>query len=179
MEYENLKVKGFEFKILMDEHQIKTQVNRLADEINDHYEGRNLTIIVVLKGAYLFAADLCRLLNLNHEVHFVKFTSYDGFSASSNIKCDVPLEIDVEGKNLLIIEDIIDSGNTMAYFLNSLEVDQPASLDICTFLLKPEAIQQKLPLSFIGCEIDNGFVIGYGMDFNESFRSLKHIYQKI
>ncbi len=179
MEYENLKIKGFEFKILMDEAQIQAQVERLADEINDYYEGRSVSIVVVLKGAYVFAADLCRLLKVNHEIHFVKFTSYDGFSAKPTIKCDVPLEIDVEGKNILIIEDIIDSGNTMAYFLDSLKVDKPNSLDICSFLLKPKAIQQKLPLKFVGCEIDNGFVIGYGMDFNEEFRSLKHIYQKI
>ncbi len=179
MEYNNIKVKGYDFKILLTEFQIKDQVTRLAEEINEYYEGRELTIIIVLKGAYIFAADLCRLLNVSHEVHFVKFTSYDGFTAKATIKCDVPLETDVENKNILIIEDIIDTGNTMAYFLETLKVDKPASLDICSFLLKPDALKHKLPLRFIGSEIDNGFVIGYGMDFNEEFRALKHIYQKI
>lgn len=162
----------------MDQGLIHEAVQQLADELNQYYEGKEVELIIVLKGAYIFAADLCRLLQFEHSTHFVKFTSYEGFSANK-VTCDVPLETDVEGKEILIIEDIIDTGNTMAHFLEDLRVDNPANIQICSFLLKEEALQHELPIPFVGKRIDTGFVIGYGMDFDERCRSLGAIYQKI
>lgn len=170
---------GHDFKLLVDESTIRHEIEKLVEKIDERYEGEQLEIVVVLKGAFIFAADLCRSLKVKHSIHFVKFTSYEGMNASPIVKCDMPLEVDVEGKHLLIVEDIIDSGNTMKVFLESLEADKPKSLSICTFLLKPNAVKHKLPLDFVGLEIDNAFVIGYGMDYDESCRSLNSIYQKI
>ncbi len=174
-----IRVENMEFKILLSEAAIEDILKKLADRINKAYAGKTVDIVIVLKGGYVFGADLCKLLTFEHRIHFVKFTSYEGLKSTNVIRNDVQLTEDIENKHVLILEDIIDTGQTMDHFLKQLETENVASKALCTFLLKPESLTVDLDVEFVGCEIDDAFVIGYGMDYNELYRSLSSIYQKI
>lgn len=175
---EIIRVNNHEFKLLIAQSKIAEIIDGLANGINEHYSSTKIEVVIVLKGAVFFAADLLKQIQVDHQIHFVKFTSYEGMQ-SNVVRCDLELDEDMNGKHVLILEDIIDSGKTMNYFVNRLQSETPASIQICSLLVKPNTSNDKLPLSFIGAEIDDGFVIGYGMDYDESCRSLQDIYQKI
>ena len=165
------------FKKMIDSERLDQKVKELAEEINKEYEGESLFLIVVLKGAFVFAADLVRYLTIDHSVHFVRFSSYQGMESQNIIQEKISLNFNVEGKHILIIEDIIDSGNTLNYFVNKLKKDNPLSLNISTLLFKPNAFKHNFPIRFKAFDIENEFVIGYGLDLDEKARHLKHIYQ--
>jgi len=165
------------FKKMINKDVLDRKIIELANQINTHYKGEFLEIIVVLKGAFIFAADLIRHLDVDHAIHFVQFSSYEGMQSQNKIVEKVPLDIDVKGRNLIIIEDIIDTGNTLQYFIEKLKLEKPKSLEVAVLLFKPNAFQHDYPIRFKAFDIKNEFVIGYGMDLDESARNLKHIYQ--
>jgi hypoxanthine phosphoribosyltransferase len=173
----NVTLDKMTFKKMIDSKSLDKKVKELAEEINEEYKGKFLYLIVVLKGAFVFAADLVRNLTVDHSVHFVRFSSYEGMESQNIIKEKISLNFNVEGKHLLIVEDIIDSGNTLNYFVSKLQKNEPLSLNIATLLFKPNAFKYNFPIKFKAFNIKNEFVIGYGLDLDEKARHLKHIYQ--
>ncbi len=168
---------GMVFKKMLDQELINQKVADLAEEINKEYEGKFVDIVVVLKGAYIFAADLVRYLTIDHAIHFVRFSSYAGMESQTEIKVKIPLDMNIEGRHMLIVEDIIDTGNTLKFFVEDLKRNNPKSVNIAALLYKPDAFKHSYPIKFKAFDIENLFVIGYGLDLDERARSLKHIYQ--
>jgi hypoxanthine phosphoribosyltransferase len=164
-------------KVLISEEEIQTRVAELGRQISSEYEGRTLFLVAVLKGAYIFLADLCRHLTLPHEVHFMAISSYGGKATQSSgvVRILMDLPASPEGRDVLIVEDIVDSGRTLDYILRNLRTRNPASIRVCTLLSKPARREIDVPLDYVGFEIPDEFVLGYGLDFDELYRNLPFI----
>lgn len=156
--------------------EILTQVRRVASEINRDYQGESPLFLVVLNGAFIFAADLMREISLPSEVSFVKLASYEGTSTTGTVREVIGLNTDITGRPVIIVEDIVESGITMAHMIDTLKKQNPKSIDICTLLLKPQKMEVKLDIRYIAMEIPNDFILGYGLDYNGLGRGLKDIY---
>ena len=168
-----IKVKDKAFSVSISERAIKRQIKRVAEEINRDYEGREPA---VLNGSFIFAADLLREIDLPCEISFVKLASYEGTSSTGSIREVIGLNIDITGRPVIIVEDIVDTGLTMAHMLETLQKQNPASIDICTLLLKPSKLQVKLDIRYCCKEIPDDFVVGYGLDYDGFGRNTKDIY---
>src|ERR1043165_142382 len=163
-------------EILVEEEQLTARIAELGDEISEYYEGRDLLLIGVLKGAVFFMADLMRRLTVPCEVDFMAISSYGASTDSSGVvRILKDLDINIEGRNVLVVEDIIDSGLTLSYLIRNLEAREPASLEICALLTKPERREIEVSVRYVGFEIPNRFVIGYGLDFAERYRNLPYV----
>ncbi len=172
-----IQIKNLRFKPFIPEAEILEVVERVANEINDHFQGKSVHLVILLKGAFIFGADLARYLTIDHTIQFVKLSSYEGLASSGSIKEDFGLTFDIKDKHILLIEDIVDTGTTLHYFYQKLLADQPSSLHIASLLVKPEAIRYEIPIRFRGLDIENKFVVGYGLDYDEAGRNLRDIYQ--
>jgi hypoxanthine phosphoribosyltransferase len=164
-------------KILISEDEIQTRIADLGRQISQDFEGQTPFLIAVLKGAYVFLADLCRHLSVPHEVHFMAISSYVGRVTQSTgvVRILMDLTDSPEGRDVLIVEDIIDSGRTLDYILRNLRTRNPASIRVCSLLSKPSRREIEIPLDYVGFEIPDEFVIGYGLDFDEHYRNLPFI----
>jgi len=163
-------------EVLVDEVTLRNRVAELGEEVSRDYQGRDLLLIGVLKGAVFFMADLMRHLTVPCEVDFMAISSYRAATDSSGlVRVLKDLDINIEGRNVLVVEDIIDSGLTLSYLMRNLESREPASLEICALLTKPERREIDVPVRWIGFEIPNKFVIGYGLDFAERYRNLPYV----
>jgi hypoxanthine phosphoribosyltransferase len=163
-------------EILIDEDTLQNRIGELGAEISDDYRGRDLLLIAVLKGAVFFMADLMRRIEVPCEVDFMAISSYGaGVDSSGVVRILKDLDISIEGRNVLVVEDIIDSGLTLSYLLRNLEAREPASLEICALLTKPARREIDIHCRYIGFEIPNKFVIGYGLDFAERYRNLPFV----
>ena len=163
-------------EVLIDEETLSTRVAELGEEISRDYAGRDLLLIGVLKGAVFFMADLMRHLNVPCEVDFMAISSYgDSTDSSGIVRILKDLDINIEGRDVLVVEDIIDSGLTLSYLIRNLESREPASLEICALLTKPDRREIDVPVRYVGFEIPNRFVIGYGLDFAERYRNLPFV----
>ena len=171
-----IQVKDKSFAISIPEEELKQQIKRVADEINRDYEGREPVFLAVLNGSFIFAADLLREIDLPCEISFVKLASYQGTSTTGCIREVIGLNIDITGRPVIIVEDIVDTGLTMAHMLETLQKQNPASIDICTLLLKPSKLQVKLDIRYCCKEIPDDFVVGYGLDYDGFGRNTKDIY---
>jgi hypoxanthine phosphoribosyltransferase len=161
-------------------HQlIASEVARLAEEINKAYSGRELLVIVVLKGALFFAADLLRGLRIPVRVDFVKLSSYDGMMSSGHVQLTKDLDTDVAGRDVLVVEDIIDTGLTLSFLVELLYKRGVGSLRVCTLIDKKERRQAQFDPDFVGFDCPGGFLVGYGLDFNEKLRELPSIYEVV
>lgn len=156
--------------------EILTQVRRVASEINRDYQGESPLFLVVLNGAFIFAADLMREISLPSEVSFVKLASYEGTSTTGTVREVIGLNTDITGRPVIIVEDIVESGITMAHMIDTLKKQNPKSIDICTLLLKPQKMEVKLDIRYVAMKIPNDFILGYGLDYNGLGRGLKDIY---
>lgn len=152
------------------------QVRRVAEEINKDYEGQQPLFLIVLNGAFIFAADLMREISVPAEVSFVKLASYEGTSSTGTIREVIGLNTDITGRPIIIVEDIVESGITMAHMIETLKKQNPKSIDICTLLVKPEKLEVKLDIRYTAMEIPNDFILGYGLDYDGLGRGLKDIY---
>ena len=162
--------------VLIDEERLRGRVGELGEEISTDYEGRDLLLIGVLKGAVFFMADLMRHLTVPCEVDFMAISSYGASTDSSGVvRILKDLDINIEGRHVLVVEDIIDSGLTLSYLMRNLEARDPASLEICALLTKPERREIDVPVRYVGFEIPNRFVIGYGLDYAERYRNLPYV----
>ena len=172
-----MKVKDREFEVFISEEELDKIVRRLAAEVSRDYEGRDLVACPILTGAFMFAADLIRRLTLPCEVSFVRYASYSGMSSTGEVKCMLPFSPEVEGRDVLIIEDVVDSGFSMKSMLQSVWVLKPRSVRICSLFFKPAAFKGDYKVDYIGREIGNEFIVGYGLDYDEEGRNLKEIYK--
>ena len=162
--------------MLIDEERLRSRVAELGEEVSADYAGRDLLLIGVLKGAVFFMADLMRKLTIPCEVDFMAISSYGASTDSSGVvRILKDLDINIEGRHVLVVEDIIDSGLTLSYLTRNLESREPASLEICALLTKPERREIDVPVRYVGFEIPNRFVIGYGLDFAERYRNLPYV----
>ena len=162
--------------MLIDEGSLRRRVTELGEEISSDYAGRDLLLIGVLKGAVFFMSDLMRGLTISCEIDFMAISSYgDSTDSSGVVRILKDLDINIEGRDVLVVEDIIDSGLTLSYLMRNLEAREPASLEICALLTKPERREIDVPVRYVGFEIPNRFVIGYGLDFAERYRNLPYV----
>lgn len=163
-------------EILIDEDALSTRVGELGAEVSADYQGRDLLLIGVLKGAVFFMADLMRHISVPCEVDFMAISSYgDSTDSSGIVRILKDLDINIEGRDVLVVEDIIDSGLTLSYLMRNLESREPASLEVCALMTKPARREIDVPVRYIGFEIPNRFVVGYGLDFGERYRNLPYV----
>ena len=173
---ETIRIHDKEFVPSIPAEDILVQVRRVAKEINRDYEGQEPLFLVVLNGSFIFAADLMREITLAADVSFVKLASYQGTASSGTVREVIGLNTDITGRPIIIVEDIVESGLTMAHMIATLKRQNPKSIDICTLLLKPEKLEVQLDIKYVAMEIPNDFIVGYGLDYNEHGRNLKDIY---
>ena len=163
-------------EILIEEDALQERVAALGEELSADYARRDLLLIGVLKGAVFFMADLMRHITVPCEVDFMAISSYGASTDSSGVvRILKDLDINIEGRHVLVVEDIIDSGLTLSYLMRNLEARGPASLEICALLTKPDRREMDVPVRYIGFEIPDRFVIGYGLDFAERYRNLPYV----
>lgn len=163
-------------RILITREELRARVEELAARISEDYEGKEVLLIGVLRGAVFFMADLARRLSVPCSLDFMAVSSYGSATDSSGVvRILKDLDTDIQGKHVLIVEDIIDSGLTLSYLMKSLSARRPASLEICTLLTKPSRRRIQLPCKYVGFEIPDEFVVGYGLDLAEHFRALDFI----
>jgi hypoxanthine phosphoribosyltransferase len=163
-------------EVLIDQATLAARVTELGAEVSVDYEGRDLLLIGVLKGAVFFMADLMRHLTVPCEVDFMAISSYgDATDSSGIVRILKDLDINIEGRDVLVVEDIIDSGLTLSYLIRNLESREPATLEVCALLTKPSRREIDVPVRYVGFEIPNKFVVGYGLDFAERYRNLPYV----
>jgi hypoxanthine phosphoribosyltransferase len=163
-------------KVLIEEDRLQERIRELGRELSQDYAGRELLLVGVLKGAVFFMADLMRNLSVPCEIDFMAISSYGAATDSSGVvRILKDLDINIEGRHVLVVEDIIDSGLTLSYLLRNLESREPASLEICALLTKPDRREIDVPVRYVGFEIPHEFVIGYGLDFAERYRNLPYV----
>jgi hypoxanthine phosphoribosyltransferase len=163
-------------EILIEQEPLQARIAELGAEISREYDGRDLLLVGVLKGAVFFMADLMRELSIPCEIDFMAISSYGAATDSSGVvRILKDLDTNIAGRDVLVVEDIIDSGLTLSYLMRSLKARKPASLEICALLTKPERREIDVPVKFVGFEIPNKFVIGYGLDFAERYRNLPYV----
>jgi len=175
----SIKVHDKVFFSYITSQEIEEQVARIAAEINQDYKGRKPLFIAILNGAFIFAADLFKHLTVEAEICFIKLASYKGVKSTGKVITAIGLDIDLYSREVIIIEDIVDTGKTLSQFLPQLEHHHPASLKIASLLHKPEAMIHPIKIDYLGFTIPNKFVIGYGLDYDGLGRNIKEIYQLV
>ena len=173
-----ITLQGLEFEPYITKQQIATQVKRVAAEINEDLDGDDAPLFIcVLNGAFIFAADLYREVSLPHsQITFVRFKSYDGMCSTGELRQLMGLQEDIEGKNVIVIEDIVDTGTTAAELINLLAEHNPKSIKLATLLFKPNSIITQVMPDYVGFNIPSKFIIGYGLDLDGEARNLSDIY---
>jgi hypoxanthine phosphoribosyltransferase len=174
-----VKVKDKEFEKSIDAAVIDSTVKKIAFEINRDYEGKNPLFLSVLNGSFVFAADLVRKINIPCQISFVKLSSYSGHDSTENVKELIGLNEDINGRDLIIIEDIVDTGLTMEILLKNLKEFKPASVRLACLIFKKEAFKKKFRIDYLGITIPNEFVVGYGLDYDGYGRNLPDIYKMV
>src|SRR6476660_2058519 len=163
-------------EVLIDEETLQSRIRELGAEVSSDYAGKELLLVGVLKGAVFFMADLMRSITVPCEIDFMAISSYGASTDSSGVvRILKDLDINIEDRHVLVVEDIIDSGLTLSYLVRNLQSRGPASLEVCALLTKPERREIEVPVKYVGFEIPNKFVIGYGLDFAERYRNLPYV----
>jgi len=175
------QIADLEFEPLIKAAAIEERIKAIGLQLNTDYAHTIPVFIGVLNGSFLFIADLIKQVDIPCEITFTKLASYYGGTKSSlKIRDDIDFSVDIKGREVLIIEDIVDTGNTAHYLIDKLKEKQPASIKLCSLLLKPAALLKKIDeLQYVGFEIENEFVVGYGLDYKEMGRNLKGIYKRV
>ena len=163
-------------EVLFSEEQLDRRVREIAAQIEKDYEGKEIMLISVLRGSFVFMADLCRRIDLPCMLDFMSVSSYGkGTSSSGQVQITKDLSSDISGKHIIVVEDILDSGNTLSYLLKLLEQRNPASIRLCTLLDKPERRVKQVEVHYSGFTIPDAFVVGYGLDYAEKYRNMPYI----
>ncbi len=165
------------FESYIGHFDLQQRIKELGQQINHDYANQDLYLLVVLSGAYRFAADLSAAITLHTEIGFIKLHSYSGTESTGLVTAQLPPSDDVHGKNVLIVEDVVDTGNTIDYLMQLPAIQAAKSVKIASLLFKPEAYMKNYPIDYQGFEIPNLFVVGYGLDYNGLGRNLNDLYQ--
>lgn len=173
----HIQVKDREFEVFLKEEDIQKEIKRVAAEINRDYAGKEPLFLCVLNGSFMFAADLLKDVNVPCNVSFVKVSSYQGTDTTGKVKELMGLQEDVEGRHIIIVEDIVDTGYTMRDVLDSLAEKKAASVQVCALLCKPDKLKVDINLKYLAMNIPNGFIVGYGLDYDGFGRNLRDIYK--
>jgi hypoxanthine phosphoribosyltransferase len=163
-------------KVLITEEQLQAKIRELAEQIDADYAGKQLLLVAVLKGAVMVMADLSRAMRSHVSLDFMAISSYgSGTKSSGVVRILKDLDTDISGKHVLIVEDIVDSGLTLSWLIDNLRTRRPASLEVCAIMRKPEAVKTEIDVKYIGFDIPNEFVVGYGLDYSEKYRNLPFV----
>ncbi len=176
---ENVKVLDKEFSIYLPEEKILSQIKKVADQINKDLEGEEPIFMGILNGSFMFASDLYKDITLDSQITFLKLASYQGTSSTGKIKRLIGINEDIKDKTVIIIEDIVDTGNTLDSIIKQLRGYEPKEIKLVTLLFKPEAYTKDFPIDYKCFDIPNDFILGYGLDYDGYGRNLRNIYKII
>ena len=175
-----IQIDGKEFEMLLGYEQIKKRIRLLGIQLNVDYENRVPVFLGVLNGSFMFIADLIKEIDIASEITFVKISSYEGSKNTGKIIEEIGLTMNLKDRDVIIVEDIVDSRNTLKYLIEKVKAQSPASVNVCTLLIKPNSIKHAIDeITYLGFEIPNDFVVGYGLDYKGLGRNLKDIYRAI
>ncbi|HOO94824.1 MAG TPA: hypoxanthine phosphoribosyltransferase [Proteiniphilum sp.] len=174
---EVITIKDRDFELFIEQEVVEQGIKRIAGKMNADLEGKNPIFVAVLNGAFMFAGELMKEVNIASEITFVRLASYHGTTTTNDVKEVLGLNESIEGRCVVIVEDIVDSGNTMVSLLEQMKALRPSEVRIATLLFKPAALKQKLQLDYVALEIPNDFIVGYGLDYDGYGRNLKDIYK--
>jgi hypoxanthine phosphoribosyltransferase len=172
----NVTIKGKTFKPSITEEEILKSVKKVAERINRDMAGKNPLFLAVLNGSFIFAADLMREITIPCQISFVKLASYEGTTSTGKVTEVIGINEDLSGRTIIIVEDIVDTGQTLKRMIETLGTRNPESVHICTLLVKPEKLTVDLNIEYAAMEIPNDFIVGYGLDFDQEGRNLRDIY---
>ena len=164
------------FKVMIPAQEIDAAVERVAKQLDERYAGRTPIFLGVLSGSFLFLSDLVRKVSFDCQLAFVKISSYNGTQSTGNVTQQLGIDFDIEGRDIIIVEDIVETGHSMNYLLDYLKDKNPASISICTLFFKPEKFLYEYEIDYTALSIGNEFIVGYGLDYNQLGRNLKDIY---
>ena len=173
---DTVKIKDKSFRISIHEAEIKRRVKALAEQMSKDLEGNNPIFLAVLNGAFIFAADLLREMTIPCEISFVKLASYQGTTSTGKVKEVFGVNENLSGRTVVIVEDIVESGQTMKQMIESLGTRNPTSVHICSLFFKPEKLKEELTLDYVAFSIPDDFIVGYGLDYDGLGRELKDVY---
>lgn len=168
-----------QFKPYISADKISEEVTRVASEINKDYSGKRPLFIAILNGSFMFAADLFKQINIEAEICFIKLASYKGIKSTGQVITAIGLDVDLVGREIIVVEDIVDTGKTLSKFLPQIHNHNPASLKIAALLHKPEAMVHPINIDYLGFSVPNKFLLGYGLDYDGLGRNIKEIYQLV
>ena len=174
-----IQVLDKKFQPYLKAQEIHEQISKLATQINQDYLGKRPLFISILNGSFMFAADLFKELTIDAEICFIKLASYKGTRSTGNVITSIGLDEPLKGRHVVIVEDIVDTGKTLSEFLPQLQNQQPASLKIAALLHKPDALVYPITIDYLGFNVPNKFLLGYGLDYDGLGRNLKEIYQLV
>lgn len=164
------------FRVMIPASEIDKAVERVAEQLNKRYECHTPVFLGVLSGSFLFLSDLVRKTTFDSQLAFVKVSSYDGTESTGQVKQQFGVDFDIEGRDIIIVEDIVETGHSMNYLLDYLQSKNPASISICTLFFKPDKFLYEYKIDYTALSIGNEFIVGYGLDYNQLGRNLKDIY---
>ena len=165
-----------EFIPLISEQEIQTRIKNLGRQISKDYDGKDLVLVGVLKGAFIFLSDLTRQISIDHEIDLVGASSYEGTASSGQIVFTKQPDLELEGRDVLLVEDIVDTGNTLTKIIEFIKLLEPRSVKICTLIDKHERREVKIDVDYSCFSLEKGFIVGYGLDYNEKYRNFPAIY---
>ena len=171
-----VKIKDKTFQTSISEAEIKQRVKELAAKLSNDLKGKNPLLLGVLNGSFIFAADLMREMTIPGEISFVKLASYQGITSTGKVHEVLGINENLSGRDIVIVEDIVDTGRTMKQMVESLGTRNPASVHICTLFVKPDKLEEQLDIEYAAFSIPNDFIVGYGLDYDQQGRWLKEIY---
>jgi hypoxanthine phosphoribosyltransferase len=166
-----------EFSEYITEDEIQSRITAMAEKISEDLKDKDVLFFGILNGSFLFAADIFRQIKLNAQISFIKLASYEGTGSSGKIKELIGWNEDISGKTVVVLEDIVDTGSTLERIIGELTLRKASEVKICTLLFKPDAYTRDIPIDYIGFEIPNSFVVGYGLDYDGYGRNLTSIYK--
>ena len=172
-----ITIKDKQFELFIEQEVIELEIKRISEQINADLKGKNPIFLAVLNGSFMFAGELMKEVTIASEITFVRLASYSGTSSTIHVKEVLGLNESIEGREVVIVEDIVDSGNTMTSLLMELNKLKPAGIRIATLLFKPAALVNKIDIDYVALEIPNDFIVGYGLDYDGYGRNLKDIYK--
>lgn len=174
---DTIKVHDKTFRVMIPAEKIDEAVSAVAERINEDYAQVETPLFVgVLNGSFMFMSDLIKKIDFNNELSFVKLASYDGLCTTGEVRQLIGLNNSIEGRHVIVVEDIVDTGESIEHMLRELEALKPASIAVCTLFFKPGSYRKQIPIKYRAMEIGNEFIVGYGLDYDQLGRSLKDIY---